>query len=278
MEQCGRLLVQMMCRGDARYFNTLVSDTTTMIYHPLIAPAAAARAAAARAQTDFIDLSIVAHRLRVGGYSGVLGFRQDVLRVLATAASPPGCLPADEPPNVGAGRRLASWFAERFKPLEPHHHAEKAAAAAAAARAAAQPEGPAVGPDRRDPLAPYYIEVDGSRMLVEPVKMASRGSCADLGAVFGMIVHPLLQSLFIRTYLTVWARAASPLLPGEEVSAGQCQRHSNGAVCADLLVQEDASEDESDGWVASRQCGHGRRRADRQGFGVQSGGLQPALS
>ena len=112
MEQCGRLLVQMMCRGDARYFNTLVSDTTTMIYHPLIAPAAAARAAAARAQTDFIDLSIVAHRLRVGGYSGVLGFRQDVLRVLATAASPPGCLPADEPPNVGAGRRLASWFAE----------------------------------------------------------------------------------------------------------------------------------------------------------------------
>ena len=89
---------------------------------------------------------------------------------------------------------------------------------------------------------------------------------------------PLLQSLFIRTYLTVWARAASPLLPGEEVSAGQCQRHSNGAVCADLLVQEDESEDESDGWVASRQCGHGRRRADRQGFGVQSGGLQPALS
>lgn len=124
MQQCEQLLIEMMCRADARYFNKKVPNVKAMLFHPLVAPKAAAEQAERFARTDHIDLATIAARLRLKlpDY-GPEDFARDVRRVLATATVCSGLQDCkcwschkvgEEPPAIKAGRRLGNWFEEAF--------------------------------------------------------------------------------------------------------------------------------------------------------------------
>eukprot|EP01052_Picozoa_sp_SAG31_P028959 SAG31_NODE_2839_length_5017_cov_2.311102_2_plen_771_part_00 len=118
MEQCKTLLIQMMCRADARFFNSsrAISKEATL-YHPLIAPEAAREAARDFAQSDHIDFATIAARLRVGAIDYTTEtFHADVLRVLATTNGPQRN-PQVTIPRVEAGMRLKAWFQDAWAQL-----------------------------------------------------------------------------------------------------------------------------------------------------------------